>query len=477
MWMNELLKAFAPDGYKDEPHISKHANGFRVVFTNGQTKYQKCFKTLALAVAHRDEKAKEFGLEERVASKRIQNRLINGMGTDEGVRFASVLEFLKAKFPETYSSMDEKHIRWDANQRQWVVYTSVDGKKVKHGLFYMWQLADAIALRDEVRGYTNQERDERNATIVATDPIYKDVPYAATNDGLTTWHKKHWTTNQQDEYRPWLVVKGPKGFHPACQHVGCDSQAQGDGRGGKATVCVPHGGGLRCLGAPGVDGVVGVCPLGCQLNSGLNGKYEGMCVRCFCVAKPDDALAINANQYFQAKEQTTREFIEKVFPDYEWTFDTAWKKHGAFEGRRLFRPDARTMIADRVIIIEVDENSHAGYDCAKERERESDFVATAASLGRIVVLLRLNPDGYTDEHGKHFSTCFKLSKSGKVTVDPAQQKQWDRRLAELGERVRFFLDPSNPVPPPQSERPCYTEEFSYRDVAGNAAKKRSRDEF
>ena len=71
------------------------------------------------------------------------------------------------------------------------------------------------------------------------------------------------------------------------------------------------------------------------------------------------------------------------------------------------------------------------------------FVAIAASRDQVVVLLRLNPDGYTDEHGKHFPPCFKLSKSGKVTVDPAQQKQWGGRLANLGERVRFFLDPSN----------------------------------
>jgi len=468
--MSEMLKAFAPDGYKDEPFIRKAGNSFRVVF-KGQTKYNKTFKTLALTVAHRDEKAKEFGLEENVATNRIQNRLRNGKG-DEDVRFTSVLEFLKAKFPETYSSMDENQICWNAAMRQWKVQTNIDGKTVYHGLFYMWQLAEAIAKRDEVRGYTNKERDDRNAAIIATDPMYKDVPYAATNDGLKTWHKKHWTTNYMDEDRPMLVVKGPDRFVPACQDAGCDSAAAGDCRGGKSTVCGPHGGGRRCLGAPGVDGG---CPNDCAV---CTDKYKGMCVRCFCVAKPNDTRATGAMSYFQAKEQTVRVFLRNAFPEYEWTFDSVWSRRGAFEGHPKYRPDGRTTIADRVIIVEVDEHSHASYKCGKERTREADFVATAASLGRVIVLLRLNPDGYTDEHGVYFPTCFKLSKkSGKVTVDPKQQTQWDGRLAEFGERVRFFLDPSNPVPPPQYERACYTQEFSYRDVAGNAAKKRSRDEF
>ena len=472
LWMSEMCKAFAPDGYKDEPHIVKAGNSFAVKFQNGQTEYNKTFPTLALSVAHRDEKAREFGIEENVARIRIQNRLRNGKG-DEDVRFTSVLEFLKAKFPETYSSMDENQICWDDTKRQWSVQTRVDGKKVYHGNLYMWQFAEAIAKRDEVRGYTNKDRDERNAAIIAADPMYKDVPYAATNDGLKPWHKKHWTTNYMDKDRPWLVVKGTKWFHPACQHAGCDRQASGDGRGGKPTVCTPHGGGRRCLGAPGVDGG---CPNDCHVVDKY--KYDGMCVRCFCVAEPDDIRATGAKKYFQAKEQTVRAFLKRAFPEYKWTFNSVWSRRGAFEGHPKYRPDGRTMIADRVIIVEIDEHSHASYKCGKERTREADFVATAASEGKIIVLLRLNPDGYTDEHGVYFPTCFKLSKkSGQVTVDPKQQTQWDGRLAKLGERVRFFLDPSNPVPPPQCERACYTQEFSYHDVAGNAAKKRSREEF
>ena len=385
-WMNELLKEFAPDGIKDEPFIVKAKNSFTVQFKNDQAKYQKTFKTLALAVAHRDEKAKEFGLEEDVATKRAQNRLLNGTGTDEGVRFASALEFLKLKFPETYSSMDETNIHWCAKHRRWMMQTSVDGKTVFHGRFYMWQFAEAVAKRDEVRGYTNQERDERNAAILA-DPMYKDVPYAATNDGLKTWNKKHWSTNRKDGDRPWLVVKGTDRFFAACQHAGCDSAAQGDGRGGKLTVCNPHGGGKRCLGAPGVDGG---CPNDCAV---CTDKYKGMCVRCFCVAEPDDKRAINAKTYFQAKEQAVRTFLETTFTDYKWTFDTAWDRPGAVEGHPKYRPDALTTIADRVIIAETDENSHVGYNCAKERVREATFVAIAASRDQVVVLLRLNPDG------------------------------------------------------------------------------------
>ena len=351
--------------------------------------------------------------------------------------------------------------------------TRVDGTQVFHGGFYLWKLADAIALRDEKRGFSNKERDEYNAGIVATDPMYKNVPYAASNDELTVWHKKHWTTNYLDADRPMLVVRGTNSFAPACQFIGCDSAAAGDCRGGKHILCSPHGGGLRCWG---VSGVAGGCPDNIAITK--REKYDGMCLRCFCDANPDDPRAVLAKKHFQAKEQTTREFLKKVFPNHNWTFNKTWSRRGAFQGTLRYRPDARTTTSDRVIIVEVDEHSHASYDCGKERVREAEFVATARSMGRIVVLLRFNPDGYTDDHGKYFPTCFKLSKKGnQVTVDPAQQKQWDGRLKELADHVRFFSDPSNPVPEPDHGRPCYVKEIAYRDVAGNAAKKRSRSEY
>ena len=117
-----MLEKFAPDGYKDEPNISTVKNSFMVKF-EGTNRYNKTFKTLQLAKSHRDEKAKEFGVEENVANKRIQNRLRSGKGGDEDARFTSALEFLKARFPLAYSSMDEKHIYWNAPNRQWVVST------------------------------------------------------------------------------------------------------------------------------------------------------------------------------------------------------------------------------------------------------------------------------------------------------------------------------------------------------------------
>jgi hypothetical protein len=484
MWMSEMCKAFVKDGVKDEPYINKNGNGFRVEFRSRNV-LTITFPTLEQASAVRDLKATELGLEEDVANKRIAvNRLRNGTGT-ERERLASAIAFLKTKFPNVYApvAFDEEYgvatavtetgITWDATQLQWTVGTRVDGTQVQHKHFYLWQFADAIALRDEKREYTNKERDDRNARIVATYPMYKDVPFAASNDELTVWHKKHWTTNYKDAERPWLVIKGTERFRAACQYTGCDSRAQGDGRGGKFTFCGPHGGGRRCWGVSDVTG-------GCPGNTAIGNieKYSGMCLRCFCDANPDDPRAVVAKKHFLAKEQTTREFLQKVFPNHNWTFNKSWSRRGAFQGTLRYRPDARTMTSDRVIIVEIDEESHNREDCNKERVREAEFVAIAASQGRTVVLLRLNPDGYTDDHGKYFPTCFKLSKkSGQVTVDPAQQKQWDGRLKELADHVGFFSDPSNPVPPPDHGRPCYVKEIAYRDVAGNATKKRSRSEY
>ena len=172
-----------------------------------------------------------------------------------------------------------------------------------------------------------------------------------------------------------------------------------------------------------------------------------------------------------------REFLNNTFPNNHWSFDKTWKTGSALKANLRFRPDALTKTDDRVTIVEVDEHSHAPYDCPKEREREAVFVASAKSEEKSLGLVRFNTDGYRDESGRYFPTCFHTSpKSGLVTVDPKQKKQWNARLAKLKEAVARMLDPDIPVPPPQFGRSCYTIEVAYADVAGNAAKKRSRSD-
>lgn len=176
-----------------------------------------------------------------------------------------------------------------------------------------------------------------------------------------------------------------------------------------------------------------------------------------------------------AKELSAGEFLVKAFGEYIWTFNKTWKGRQSFTSRR--RPDAHTGVFGRVVIVEVDEHSHATYECEKERAREEAFVRSARSADRELVMIRINPDGYTDEAGKYHPTCFRYNATSfQTTVDPKHRTQWQTRLEKLSETVAYYLDTSNRLPAPQFGRPCYTVELFYADVAGNAAKKRSRAE-
>ena len=247
-WNTEMAREFAQPGYKDEPFICMNMDKFMVRF---ECRHTKTFQTLVAATKHRDKKSKEFGLEEKVATIRIQKRLTQGKGA-ERERFESALDVLKSKFPDVYATVTisehdlplttESSISWNAMNFRWVVQTTVGGKRTLNGSFYLWQFADAIALRNEKRGYTNVK--ERNDAIRAADPAkYKDVPYAATNADAKKG-VKHWSENSQDDYKPWLVLKGSENFEAACHESGCHSKATHNGR--DKINCVKHGGGRRC---------------------------------------------------------------------------------------------------------------------------------------------------------------------------------------------------------------------------------------
>ena len=206
----------------------------------------------------------------------------------------------------------------------------------------------------------------------------------------------------------------------------------------------------------------GPCAGGGLFSSKL---YDWHCVRCFIASYPNDVRATNAKRYLKAKELAVREFLEATFPDYKWVFDRRFAV-GVKE-----RPDALTRTRDRILIVEIDENSHDREACGDEREREAIFQRRNKTAE--IVMIRFNPDAYVDlVTGKKVPSCFYTSpKENLVKVHPRQKKAWEARLATLANAIRMCIDPTHPdylevLPPKEEGRAFFSFELYYDNING-----------
>ena len=195
-------------------------------------------------------------------------------------------------------------------------------------------------------------------------------------------------------------------------------------------------------------------------------RYDFHCVRCFIASYPNDVRAVNAKRYLKAKELAVRAYLEATFPDYRWSFDRA------FAVGVKNRPDALTRTRDRILIVEIDENSHDREACGEEREREAIFQRRNKTAD--IVMIRFNPDAYTDlVTGKKVPSCFHVSpKVNLVTVHPKHKAAWADRLATLATSIRMCIDPTHPdyletLPPKEDEgRAFFSFELFYDNIHG-----------
>jgi hypothetical protein len=89
-----------------------------------------------------------------------------------------------------------------------------------------------------------------------------------------------------------------------------------------------------------------------------------------------------------------------------------------------------------VLIIEVDENSHRGYNCEEKRMME-----LINDLGmRPTIFVRFNPDKYTDEKtNKTIQSPFVVKKdTGKLEIK--NKKEFDSRIDKLCEKVEYYSE-------------------------------------
>jgi hypothetical protein len=366
---------------------------------------------------------------------------------------------------------DTPGVHWNSKSGKWVghVYDRLQRKGIRTKLF-----VDEAGCKTAVAALRAEERARFEAEVakrVAANPKLTGLPRAPAKAADATPGTVYWHVYQKTDYVPYrAVVVGNGGtrriYVPACQD--CHHLALPNVPKGPRTHCVQHGGGKRCAGHDGSG-----CPKGISVQKGKQDIYDGLCVGCFCTANPNDKRTERARSNMHAKERVVNEVLKRAFPDYNWTFDCTFAHRTFLVGvNTRFRPDARVTQGDRVLIVEIDEHSHRGYRCAREREREESFVLQ--NRGKTVVMIRLNPDAYTDYAGKRVPSCFTQPTKDNETVHvPDKQKAaWAARMRELVATVRNLLDPDFDLPPKQEDRPLLICELFYDDVVSTPEDKR-----
>ena len=159
-------------------------------------------------------------------------------------------------------------------------------------------------------------------------------------------------------------------------------------------------------------------------------KYDEHCLFCFVHLFPHNPLTRN----YKTKEASVVEFVKTTFPQYTWINDKRVQ-----DGCSRRRPDLLLDLGDQVLIIEVDENQHADYDCSCENKRVMELSQDVGH--RPIVFIRFNPDSYVVEDQK-VPSCWCLNDDGLCVLK--DKSAWKRRLDALKQQMEYWVQERTP---------------------------------
>lgn len=162
------------------------------------------------------------------------------------------------------------------------------------------------------------------------------------------------------------------------------------------------------------------CETCCSSSMSNVKDYKPNCARCHFYLNPDDPRIRN----YKTKEHTFMIPLKDIYPDI--VLD---KKIDGGCSRR--RPDGLIDVLTHGIVVEIDENSHVGYDSTCENRRMMEIFQDLGS--RPVVIIRLNPDGYI-ENGKKIHSVFTKTTAGTLKV--RYQSEFNRRFEKLNTSIK-----------------------------------------
>ena len=192
--------------------------------------------------------------------------------------------------------------------------------------------------------------------------------------------------------------------------------------------------GLYCVSHK-LDGMINVKNITCKTHlcyiSVNNDRYDGYCLRCYINLFPDKPVSRN----YKTKEFAVVNFVKNKFDKYNWLSDKI-----IVDGCSKKRPDLLLDLGYQIIIIEIDENQHADYDCSCENKR---IMEISQDLGhRPIVFIRFNPDDY-NTNDKKITSCWGLNGKGICVVKKSKKDEWDKRLDALEQQINYWLNPEH----------------------------------
>jgi hypothetical protein len=164
----------------------------------------------------------------------------------------------------------------------------------------------------------------------------------------------------------------------------------------------------------------------------VSSKYKGYCLFCFIHMFPNEQVTRN----YKTKEIYVRDVILKYFPQskYSWFIDSKIS-----DGCSKRRPDLLLDLGHQIIIVEIDENQHLGYECICENKRIMEISRDLSH--RPVIFIRFNPDDYINIHGEHVKSCWKINSKGICVIH--NQEELDYRLQILKKQIEYWLNEFN----------------------------------
>ena len=250
-----------------------------------------------------------------------------------------------------------------------------------------------------------------------------------------------------------------------CSTPRCMKQRQGGNT--KSDKCHACGGGNRCQSTACKDqntcGVYQLAVGAVDADGKRNVQLEGKWLCLNCLRTYDPANATGSDKYARVEQHVLAELQRRLERFPEILAKLQKRVWDCALGPSQRRPDYLLELPKFEVLLEVDEFQHGGYSTSCERLRVSDLMTDRGAPGtrtdldvavqRLVdeekrldkpfVVVRFNPDGYTDESGKEHRSMFGAWQSHQGRwfhegVSPHFEERMDALVTLIVDTVRKY---------------------------------------